>query len=157
MSIEFVDGQNSEFDNLLSGLLGSLLGDRRMVTAYTGEPDSERYTAIHDLFKDHQRRLDEGREYTENGMLTPRLMIRDHDDMHLLMTALDKYMTEVDQEWYNAATAYAVGNTSETLEALTLRSREITEAAKLRHALEREHTAWAVRMESPIPDDDNES
>ncbi len=153
MSIEFVDGNDNELDNLLGNLFQSLIGEPRMVNGYSTEPDPERYTAVHDLFTDHKRRLDEAREYTENGMLTPRLTLRDHDDMHLLMTALDKYMTDVDAEWYNATTAFAVGNESETLESLTLRSREITEAAKLRHAIEREHTAWAVRKESPIPDE----
>ena len=139
MSIEFVDGMPQiDLGALLVGML-----KETSVPESNWEPDPDRYVAVLDLFKDHQRRLDESHEDTESGMLTPRITMREHTDMHLLMTAFDKYMVEVTEEWYNATAAHGMGNNSETLETLTVRSREITEAAKLRHEMDRMHKRWA--------------
>lgn len=145
MSIEFVDGM-PVFD--LSQLLAELLGERKSVES-DWEPNPDRYVSVLDLFKDHQKRLDESREDTESGMLTPRITIRDHGEMHLIATAMDEYMTKVADEWYNAAAAYGMGNNTETLESLTIRSREITDAAQLRHAINRLHVEWASEHGTP--------
>lgn len=136
--IESVNGM-PVFD--LGLFLDALITERSVDSDW--EPNPDRYVSVLDLFKDHQKRLDESRENTESGMLTPRITIRDHSEMHLIATAMDKYMTEITDEWYNATAAYGMGNNTETLESLTIRSREITDAAQLRHAISHLHVQWA--------------
>lgn len=152
MSIEFVGESGDGFENLLGGLFQSLMGEKP-IQGYSETPDPDRYVSVLDLLKDHGRRLDEARQDTESGMLTPRVTIREHSDIHLILHALDHYMSEVDKEWYDAVAAHGIGNDSETLENLTLRSREITDAAALRHELDRVHKAWAREHATPMQEE----
>lgn len=132
------------FSDLFAGLMG--MGPEPV--AYSKEPEPERYMAALDLFHSHQQRLEESDKYTETAMLTPRITIREHVDMHLIMEALDKMMTKECDDLYTAIAAYGMGSDLNALEDLQFKSREITEAAKLRHELRRVHNAWADEREA---------
>jgi hypothetical protein len=131
-----------------SDLLAGFMGEVPEPISYSENPEPERYMAALDLFHDHQRRLDEAQHSTETAMLTPRITIREHVDMHTMMHAMDTMFRKEADDLYTAIAAYGMGSNINGLEDLQFKSREITEAAKLRHELNRIHNAWADERES---------
>lgn len=131
------------FEELFAGILGR----QEPPKVYGDEPDTIRYQQAYDLFREHTERLNDARNADETAMLTPRITVRDHDDMHVLMSAMDEFMTDKVHDWQNALAIYGMGGDENTYEELAIRSRQITEAAKLRHALTRIHTSWAKEQD----------
>jgi len=144
MSVEFIeDNGGTEFTDLLA----TLMGPAPVPYSPDGVPLPIQHSEAMELIADHENRKGEAEADTESGMLTPRITVREHGDIHVLLNALDEFMTKRVHEWENAVAAYGVGGNEFSLEDLTLHSREITEVAKLRYALDRAHVAWAETQE----------
>lgn len=129
--------------DMMSELMAALGIQAESVQHHSDTPDLERVQTALDLFKDQERRLEES-ENAEIGMLTPRITLREHTDMHLLSDAMDEYMTKMSDDWAHAVALYAVGNEHNSLEDLNTVARAIGEAAVLRRAIGRIHTAWGA-------------
>ena len=158
MSIEFLG------DDGATDVLAQLFGLKpRQRYSSDGEPLPIQHSEAMTLLADHEQRKTAAKADTDEGMLTPRITIREHSDIHLLKEALDAFMTEKVDDWEGAVAQYSVGGDANTLEDLTERSRMITEAVKLRMALDRAHKAWAEVQPSyqdehsvSFPEDDSE-